>query len=57
MFANLTKLRTYVKPMTTGEGATKWLVVTHTPVEAFMDDLHRYGLRVAAYNLIRETRS
>ncbi len=41
----------HVKPTVANRDAAQWLVVNHTPLTAFVDDLRRYGWRVAVYNL------
>jgi ferric-dicitrate binding protein FerR (iron transport regulator) len=45
------KTRTHVKPAKANDPAAGWLVTEETTLQSFCDDLHRYGLRVALYNL------
>lgn len=56
MFTKLTRRSTHVKPVHANNAATKWLVVDQSPLEAFVDELRRYGLKVALHNLMREMR-
>ena len=44
------KRRVYVKPVAAG-GLFGWTVLELTPVESFIDDWRRYGVRVALSNV------
>jgi hypothetical protein len=50
MFAKLFKSSVQVKPVRANDDDSGWLVVTETPLSAFLDECWRYGLRVAWYN-------
>jgi len=44
------KKRVYVKPVTSKTGAFGWVVLELTVFEDFVDDMKRYGMRVAIFN-------
>ena len=48
---NLFSVYTAVKPVQANNEKAGWMVVNETPFSAFIDDLRRYGLRVAWHNL------
>jgi hypothetical protein len=52
MIQRLTRRYTAVKPARANDDSTEWLTVANTTaVHEFVDDLRRYGLRVAWFNL------
>jgi hypothetical protein len=55
MLTRLFKQGVHVKPLRANDDHTQWLVIWHSPIQAFFDDLMRYGsLSLALCNLKRQ---
>lgn len=44
----------HVKPVVANDDYSQWMVVQQTPLAAFRDELRRYGVKVALYNLWKQ---
>jgi len=48
---NLFKTKIAVKPIRANDDDAGWMVIHESPIEAFIDEVLRYGWSTAIYNL------